>query len=49
MDELTKEEFRKMYEELKDKESIIRNNIANIDSERKVLKEIIKKQMESLI
>jgi hypothetical protein len=48
MDELAKEEFKKMYEELKAKESIIKNNIANIDSERKFLKESIKRQMESL-
>ena len=48
MGELTKDEFEKMYDKLKAKESILKKDLDKITSERMILKESVKKKMESL-
>ena len=48
MAELTKEDFKQMYEKHKAKESAIKKGLDKIESERVVLQESVKKRIESL-
>jgi|CXWL01.1.fsa_nt_gi hypothetical protein len=48
MAELSKEEFKQMYEKHKAKESVIKKDLDKFESERVVLRESVKKRIESL-